>query len=84
MNSRLLGTGRWANLACLVQRGRCTSYSYPYVPEKVFIGGTAPPPYHSGKAFLRRTTQARKIFSEKCAAIARQRTPSHDRPIVFS
>ncbi len=33
----------------LVQRGRCTSYSYPYLPEKAIIGGTAPPPYHSGK-----------------------------------
>ena len=30
----------------LVQRGRCTSYSYPCLP---IIGGTAPPPYHSGK-----------------------------------
>ena len=33
----------------LVQRGRCTSYSYPYLPEKAIIGGTAPPPYHSSK-----------------------------------
>ena len=39
----------------LVQRGRCTSYSYPYLPEKAIIGGTAPPPYHSSKEFLRRT-----------------------------
>ena len=28
----------------LVQRGRCTSYSYSYLP---FVGGTAPSPYHT-------------------------------------
>ena len=40
----------------MVQRGRCTSYSYPYLPEKAIIGGTAP----------RRTTQVRvsKLIDE--------------------
>ena len=44
--SRLSGT------AWVVQRGRCTSYSYHYLPEKAIIGGTAPPPHHPSKELL--------------------------------
>ena len=49
----------------LVQRGRCTSYSYPCLP---IIGGTAPPPYHSGKGanifmfLLKKTRQKQHII----------------------
>ncbi len=43
------GTARGRCYFGMVRRGRRTSYSYPYLPEKVIMGGTMPP-YHLSKA----------------------------------
>ena len=45
----------------MVQRGRCTSYSNLHLRTKLHsVGGTAPPPYHSGKPRLYKAQQ--KIY----------------------
>ena len=41
--------------------GRCTSYGYPSLSEKAIIGGTAPPPYHSGKELILRPPPMRNV-----------------------